>query len=563
MTALRELLARFDIGVDSSPLVKANAAIDGTKAALGAVGGLIGKVGAAWGAKTFVSGLISTGTEIGKASAKLGMSAHDVQSWSYVTGLALDDFTISAKFLQNSLDGAAEGSKSAVTAFARLGVKAKDSDGKTRSFGEVLPDIAEKFSAITDPAEQTALALDIFGRGGMAMIPVLKKGREGVEELRAQFDRMGGGFSAKAVEGAKKTAKAIKDLKLQMTSIRGQIAEALLPPLAVAVRWFGNLTGAALEATRGTEVFKVAAVAAGLLLAKAFLPVLAEWALPIAVVAALILVIEDLVGLCQGRKSAIGDFLDEWQGAGTAAAFAESLREAIHAVGEAIVWTADQWKNLGSFFSKDLPEAYRLWAGLDHIARPDQDTVRPEDDSFAARTEANLENTRRQRDISDNTPRIIQTAKTAIDPFAGGTGVREGRPKAVAPPAQPTLGALGIQESVPHNPLEPLPENKEDLSRYLVQKYRKPAIDPNATGTGVRENPVPVRPIVPVPEVRPVISAPPAAPAAAPVTVNQNPSTTVNITTTDPRAAERKMREIVRDENANMLRDAMAAVTRS
>src|SRR3546814_14700800 len=81
----------------------------------------------------------------------------------------------------------AEGSK----ALQALGVAATDAHGQIRPTEQVLLDLAEKFADMPDGADKAALAIKLFGREGLNLIPFLTQGREGITALMEEAPRLG------------------------------------------------------------------------------------------------------------------------------------------------------------------------------------------------------------------------------------------------------------------------------------------------------------------------------------------------------------------------------------
>src|SRR5690606_2465577 len=93
--------------------------------------------------------------------------------------------------LNRNIDEAASGEKTLAEAFDRLGVPVKNAEGATRSMDEVLGDVADAMKGIRDPAQRTALAMDIFGKSGARLIPMLEQGSEGISKMRAEVGELG------------------------------------------------------------------------------------------------------------------------------------------------------------------------------------------------------------------------------------------------------------------------------------------------------------------------------------------------------------------------------------
>lgn len=104
--------------------------------------------------------------------------------------------------LSTKMADAAHGSAAAKGAFSDLGVKVQNTDGTLRSSEEVLKDIAQRFSEFKDGSTKTAYAIEIFGRSGAKLIPLLNSGRSGLESMGAEARRLGLVFSDEAAKAA-------------------------------------------------------------------------------------------------------------------------------------------------------------------------------------------------------------------------------------------------------------------------------------------------------------------------------------------------------------------------
>jgi phage-related protein len=85
---------------------------------------------------------------------------------------------------------------------------------------DVLKEAATKIAEIENPAKQAALAMDLFGaRSGTQLIPLLKEGGAGIEELMGKAKDLG-------IEISTKSAQAADEFKDKMTSLTGSLAGA-------------------------------------------------------------------------------------------------------------------------------------------------------------------------------------------------------------------------------------------------------------------------------------------------------------------------------------------------
>src|SRR5262245_3094904 len=97
-----------------------------------------------------------------------------------------------------------------------------------QSLDRRLEQVADEIAAIQDPAERVQRTIEIFGRGGAALLPLLNRGAEGIRAFREEADRLGITRSAASVQQARETeialANAGRGIKSVFTAIGGLIA---------------------------------------------------------------------------------------------------------------------------------------------------------------------------------------------------------------------------------------------------------------------------------------------------------------------------------------------------
>lgn len=115
------------------------------------------------------------------------------------------------------------------TPLQKLGVATQDASGRTRSFNDILLDVADKFSTMPNGAEKTAAAIDLFGKQGAKLLPVLNKGRQGIEELQDRADKLGITLTTTNVEAVSKYVEANKRLQDSQQQLTLAVGRQALP----------------------------------------------------------------------------------------------------------------------------------------------------------------------------------------------------------------------------------------------------------------------------------------------------------------------------------------------
>ena len=206
----------------------------GFKGFSGAVVGLSG-VMAALTPLFSIAGIVSLGNKAIEAgdkffdlSQKTGVSVEALAKFSKAAQLNGTDVDGVAKALQKLSKGMLEASTTgkgpAAGALYALGISATDASGRLRGADDVMLQVADRFKQIPDGATKTALAIQLFGKAGADMIPMLNQGSEAIGKLSV---KMSADFAAKADEYSDKLTM----IGGTVNSLGLAIAEQLLPSL--------------------------------------------------------------------------------------------------------------------------------------------------------------------------------------------------------------------------------------------------------------------------------------------------------------------------------------------
>ena len=201
------------------------------------VNGVLANLGVAVsvaGLAAMVKSAIDTGDALDEMSQRVGVSVETLSVWKPAaeqSGVSGESFEKGLRKLSTTMLEAATGSEDAARGFSAVGVEFKSQDGTLRATDQVLLDLAERFKAMPDGAEKTALAVQLFGKSGAELIPFLNQGRDGINELAAEMQALGVQMSSETAVQAGNFNDALDKLKLATTSIGNQIIASLLPAL--------------------------------------------------------------------------------------------------------------------------------------------------------------------------------------------------------------------------------------------------------------------------------------------------------------------------------------------
>lgn len=172
--------------------------------------------------------------EMSKLAQQTGTTVESLSALSFaadLSGVSNAELGSALVKLTKNMSDAAVGTGIAVEGFSALGISVKNSDGSLKASDAVLTEIAEKFAGFKDGAEKTALAVNLFGRSGAQLIPLLNSGADGLQEMKEEAQKLGLILDTT-------TSKAAEDFNDNLTRITASIkglantaASELLPTL--------------------------------------------------------------------------------------------------------------------------------------------------------------------------------------------------------------------------------------------------------------------------------------------------------------------------------------------
>jgi uncharacterized phage infection (PIP) family protein YhgE len=122
-----------------------------------------------------------------------------------------------------------------------MGVETTTAAGGLRSVDDVLADLANEFSGMEDGAEKTARAMELFGRSGATLIPLLNQGADGIAAMREEAHELGLVISDETARAAEALNDDLTRLRGIATGLAREIATELIPRMRVMVGRFEDL----------------------------------------------------------------------------------------------------------------------------------------------------------------------------------------------------------------------------------------------------------------------------------------------------------------------------------
>jgi hypothetical protein len=225
---------------------KAKTTVENTMAkiskAAGAAGMALGALGVTVGVGAFagwIKGAIDAADETSKLAQKIGLAVPQVAGLQ----LAFRQSGIDAGALQTSMSKLSVAIADGNDAFVAMNISTKKADGTLKTTREMLGDIADKFKDYEDGAAKTALAVQIFGRAGADLIPLLNGGSEALDEFDAMAKKLGLTLDEDTAKRAEKFNDTLDLMGQGFKGISAQVAAQMLPTLeGLADQFFSSMT---------------------------------------------------------------------------------------------------------------------------------------------------------------------------------------------------------------------------------------------------------------------------------------------------------------------------------
>ena len=183
---------------------------------------------------------IDAGDQLGKMSQKVGLSVEKLSALQYSASLA----DVSTQQLETGLvklsrtlgQSGTQGERQREI-LAALGITSSDT-------GEVVLQVADRFSKMEDSAVKTAAAVELFGRAGAQLIPLLNAGADGLRAQEDELRRLGALMGTDVAKDSEELNDNLTRLNTAFTGVKLKILGDALPALVRMtegfVRWLST-----------------------------------------------------------------------------------------------------------------------------------------------------------------------------------------------------------------------------------------------------------------------------------------------------------------------------------
>ena len=151
-------------------------------------------------------------------------AADDVFVKSETVSAALGIFAKKLGGAEDAMDGSGISAGAFAKKLGEIGIT-------TDNVEEALLTVADRFKDMKDGTEKTALAVQLFGKQGAELIPILNKGRDGIREMSGAAQEMGLVMTSDTVKAVQEMKKAQDELNDTWEGASRRIMSQVIPAL--------------------------------------------------------------------------------------------------------------------------------------------------------------------------------------------------------------------------------------------------------------------------------------------------------------------------------------------
>jgi hypothetical protein len=249
----------------SSSMKRLEADVKGLRSGLGtltAISGaqLFGSI--ASGASQAIRSLVAMGQaqadvidSTSKLAARLGMTYGEFAGLSLageLAGVGMDTIANAVSKADVAFVRAVEGSKTARAAFDGLGLSLEQLNGM--SSADRFDAIAAAIAALPTEAQRAEAAVQLFGRAGLALLPLFAGGAEGIAQARAEAERFGLTLSNLQGQNVEAMNDSFTRAQAAVQGVIQQVVAYLAPAIESVTTAFSDLVGSVGGATIGQTI---------------------------------------------------------------------------------------------------------------------------------------------------------------------------------------------------------------------------------------------------------------------------------------------------------------------
>jgi hypothetical protein len=170
-----------------------------------------------------------------------GLSTTTLQEFRHVAtvaGVAQDTMANAAMQLTRRLSAFGEESEQLQMVLGGLGVSVRNTDGSFREMDQIMPELIMELQGMEDITERNRIAQELFGRGAVALAPILGMTAEEFANARGEAHALGLILDGDALDAANDFRIEFDKVKSQLSAVVAEVGLAVLPVMQSLVQLF-------------------------------------------------------------------------------------------------------------------------------------------------------------------------------------------------------------------------------------------------------------------------------------------------------------------------------------
>jgi hypothetical protein len=185
----------------------------------------------------FIHGCIESVIAVRNLSEMTGIAVDRLSALEFAAGMVdvkQESLDVGLRKLAKTMDAARDPMSAQAELFKRLGIDTKEWRDELPPTEEALLLVADKFASMKNGAEKTALAMQIFGRSGASLIPLLNQGSHGIEEMTDQARTLGAVVT-------QETVKSVTEFDEETKQLSGALKGIMYPALVTLLEFLKKI----------------------------------------------------------------------------------------------------------------------------------------------------------------------------------------------------------------------------------------------------------------------------------------------------------------------------------
>jgi hypothetical protein len=194
--------------------------------------------------------LINYGDEMHDLALQTGLSTKALQEYKFVaeqSGGSLGTITSAIKLMTRGLETNKD-------TYKELGIQIRDSTGNFLPAEQIFDNTIDVLGKLDNETEKSNIALKLFGRGALEMVPLLKLGKTGLQDLKDEANKLGLVLSDNTIKNADSLADATKALSETWKAFTMSMVQGSLPMLLSLTSILKNVAINAVETRNKMDI---------------------------------------------------------------------------------------------------------------------------------------------------------------------------------------------------------------------------------------------------------------------------------------------------------------------